>query len=216
MPVTFEKFQEVLETVYSAVIEKCLQDARESSLWQSAELYWLGFVHEQDKFYVSVSMGRLKSSNSKDKSRPFDYLESYKINGENFPRLKVERLNDAFDDLLNPGLKVKAADLDEDELDEAKGSLRTFAALVVLASFARKIEADRAMFGPRHSSFLCNVSGDIESPLWPAAVESLDFEPEVVEAALSAMTEKKATRDLFKRLFQAAGKRRPPSIQELL
>jgi len=216
--VTFESFQKSLRDVYIDVIRQCIKDSLKSELWKSEDLYWLGFIHEQDKFYVSDSLGRLKKSKG-NSSQLFDYLESYKINDEHFPKQKVSRLNDAFDDLLNPGLEV---DFDEDEIDqeefeEAKSELRTLAGLVALSIFAIEIQNDpKKLKVSCHPSFHINVSHDIEAPLFSAKPPSILYDDEVIDLALCSLTKQESTKALFRKIIGAAGKKKSPSIQEIL
>lgn len=202
--------------MYLDVLRQSVAEAVSAGIWNSDELFWLGFTHEQDKFYVSESLGRLKKGSKG--SGKFDYLESYKINDEHFVGQKVSRLHKAFDDLLNPGLDLDDdIEVDEDELDEAKEELKTLAALVSLSLLAQEIEKNPKLLPhARHASFHINVSGDIESPLWPAKPHFITDDEDVIEAALSALTANAKTKDLFRRIIAASGKKKTPTIQELV
>lgn len=216
MPVSFDSFHAALRDVYLEVIAQSIADSLNSGLWQSSELHWLGFTHEQDKFYVSDSFGRLKKS-AGESSQPFDYIESYKINGEHFPEQKVERLHDAFDDLLNPGLEIDTDEIDPDELEDTKSEIRTLAALVSLALLAKEIEVNAAMLPvARHAAFHINVSADIEAPLWPAKPPLLFCDDAVLAAVLNALTPHEATRAMFCKIIAEGGRKKPLTLQQAI
>lgn len=216
-PVTFESFHETLRGVYLEVIAKSIADSLQSGLWQSTQLHWLGFTHEQDKFYVSDSFGRLKNS-AADVSRPFDYLESYKINDEHFPDLKVGRLHAAFDDLLNADTAINTGEADADELVEVFGEMRTLAALVSLSLLAREIELHPNLTGSigRDAKFHVNVAADIEAPLWPAKPPLLICDDTVLGAALGALSPEAETQAMFHRIIAEGRQKRPLPLQQLL
>ncbi|MCE9596791.1 MAG: hypothetical protein K8S54_02390 [Spirochaetia bacterium] len=209
-PITFESFLAIYSQTISSIIRQTLPlRPAEAKLWETPErLAWIGLCHEQESFYISFSFGALKDDSIAGLKRPkngtFDYLESSRINTEHFKGVGAHELNEAYSDLLNPGPPVAGSDdVDEEELDEAKGEVRSLAGLVAAGLFAQSWKPKMSPIQTTRDFFF-TVSKDIETPTWSSSlVPCFSARDKVIrKIAIDALCGSRKMKSLFENLIE--------------
>lgn len=193
------------ETVWTVIRKDLPPNKRWSDLWESAErLAWIGLTQEQESFFIAYSFGTLKDPDPFVKDNQgtdrFDYLEQQRINVDHYPDLDIAQLRDIFSDLL-PGSLAPAAgeDADEEDLDDLRDEMVRMAVLVALGICSIELmEQAEKLPMPVRPDFSVSVSGDRETPTWPASVPTVDDSwPASREAMVSALCASDNSRKLL-------------------
>ncbi len=221
--VAFEAFRDTVARTYASALKTLLPPAQaRKKLWQStARVAWIGLVHEQESFYLTLSFGLLKGSKPPSPgsgSPSFDCDEVRRLNQEQFGDVDTDALRDAFDDLLDPGLPVERAGIDEEDFESARDDLRRLAALTALGLFALELRRNPGAYvpDPFGSDFEVTVSGDVESPFWGEPVPGVAATEAARQKAVEALCATDASKRLFHSLLAAGDEDRPPDLVAML